>query len=212
MPLHGAEHDREWRGDGERDEGEDPVVGQHDGGNHQHQRTVEQPRQATPLEELGQRLDVAGDAGDERAASLLVVVGEADAWMCEIEARPQFVERLLRALPEPDDRLPLGDASDREGDAGDRRQRGDERDVHAAGDAAVDGLLQEDGDDDPACRPDGGEAPGDPQPMAQHRRFVQAAADRVHRPEPPDWFGHDPPPTTAPADSRSASNASTSAR
>ena len=42
------------------------------------------------------------------------------------------------------------------------------------------------------------------QPLAQHRRFVQAAADRVHRPEPPDRFGHAPPPTAASAPRRPA--------
>ena len=119
VALHDAQHERQRGGDGERDEGEHPVVGEHHGADHQHQRAVEQPGQAAPLEELGQRLDVARDAGDERAPALLVVVGEADAVDVGDQAGPQVVQRLLAAPAEPDDGRALGDAGD---DAGRRRR------------------------------------------------------------------------------------------
>ena len=109
VALDDAQHERQRGGDGERDEGEDPVVGEHHGADHHHQRTVEQPGEAAPLEELGERLDVARDPGDEGAAALLVVVGEADPVDVGDQAGPQLVQRLLAAPAEPDDGGALGE-------------------------------------------------------------------------------------------------------
>jgi hypothetical protein len=78
VALDEPQHQRQRGGDGEGDEGKDPVVRQHHGGDQQHQRSIEQPGEAAPLEELHQRLDVARDPGDEGAPPLLVVVGEAE--------------------------------------------------------------------------------------------------------------------------------------
>ena len=121
VALDESEHERERGRDRERDDREHPVVGQHHAGDEQHQRPVEQPRQAAPREELGERLDVARDAGDERAAALLVVVGEAEAVDVPDQPGAQVEQRLLAAAAEPHDRLALGDARDDQGAGGDQR-------------------------------------------------------------------------------------------
>ncbi len=99
------------------------------------------------------------------------------------------------------------------------REHADEPDANAAfgADALVDALLEQDRHHDAARRPDGGEQPGDPEPLAQDRRLLEPAADRPDRGEPPERLGHSPPPpppapTIDVASSRSASNASTSSR
>ena len=175
VALHDAQHDRQRRGDGEGDEGEHPVVGQHHGGDHQHQRAVEQPGQPAPLEELGQRLDVARDPGDERAAPLLVVVGEAERWMWAISrARRSYSACSLRR-PRRTTAVRWATPAIDEGDGGDRRaaRRRSRRDAAVGVDALVDRLLQEDRHDDPAGRADRGEAPRERQALAQDRRLLR---------------------------------------
>ena len=119
------------------------------------------------------------------------------------QAGPQVVERLLAAPAEADDRGALGEAGDDEGDGGDRGTSAPTKPTsHAAvvGDALVDRLLDEDRHDDPTGRPDRGEAPRERQPLAQHRRLLQAAVDRVDGREAADRLihcRHHPPPPTA---------------
>ena len=122
VALDDAQDDRQRRGEGEGDEGENPVVGQHHGADEEHQRAVEQPRHAAPLEELGQRLDVARHPGDEGATALLVVVGEAEPVDVADQPAAQVEQRLLAARAETHDRLALGDPGDDEGDGGDQRR------------------------------------------------------------------------------------------
>ena len=216
VALDEPQHDGQRRRHGEGDEGQDPVIGQHDGGDHQHQRTVEQPGQATPLEELGEGLDVARHAGDQRPPPLLVVVGQADAVDVRDQAGPEVVERLLGPLAQADDGLALGDAGDDERNGGDTGQRDDQPDAHAlrGHDAAIDGLLQQDRHDDPAGGADGRQQPGQTETLAQHRRLLQSPVDGVHAGEPADRLGHQaaPPATPAGSSARSLSNASTRAR
>ena len=132
VALDDAQDERQRGGEGEGDEGETPVVGQHHGADEEHQRSVEQPRHAAPLEELGQRLDVARHAGDQGATTLLVVVGEAEPVDVADQPAAQVVQRLLAACAEAHDGVALGDPGD---DEGARRRStpsiGDEADAHA---------------------------------------------------------------------------------
>ena len=203
-PLHEAQHERQRGGDRERDECQHPVVGEHDAGDEEHQRSVEQPGEAAPREELRQGLDVARDPGDERAAPLLVVVGEAEPVDVPDQPGAQVEQRLLAAGAEADDRLPLGDAGDDQRAGRDEREHADEADANAAvgADALVDRLLEQDRHHDAARRPDGGEQPGDPEPLAQDRRLLEPAADRADRGEAPERLGHSPPPRPTGADDR----------
>ena len=65
-------------------------------------------------------------------------------------------------------------------------EHGDEADADAsvADDAAVDRLLQQDRHDDPPDGADDRQHPRDAEALAQDRRLLQAAPDRVHRREP----------------------------
>ena len=118
--LHGVEHEGQRRGHDEGDDGQQPVVGQHHAGDGEHQRAVEQPRQAAPGEELGERLDVAGHPGDERALPLLVVVGDAQPVDVLEQAHAQRVQRLLAARAEPGDGRALADRGDHDDHQADR--------------------------------------------------------------------------------------------
>ena len=162
-----------------------PVVGQHHGADEQHQRAVEQPRHPAPLEELGERLDVARHPGDECATALLVVIGEAEPVDVADQPPAQVEQGLLAARAEAHDRLALGDPRDDQRDGGDDAENADETDAHAlvADDAAVDRLLQQDRHDDPPDGADDGQQPRDAESLAQDRRLLEAAADRVHRRE-----------------------------
>ena len=176
VALHDAEHEEQRDRDADRDERQQPVVGEHHGGDDHHQGAVDQPGQTAPPEEVGERLDVARDAGHERAAPLVVVVGEADAVDVVDQARAQVVERLLAARAEPHDGGALAHRSDRERPDGDDGAGHDEAHPHAVGvavvvdeDALVDRLLDQDRHHHAAAGADRGEQPGDAEALAQHR-------------------------------------------
>ncbi len=75
--LHRVE-DGNHRGHGDdRDEREAPVVDGHDPGDGDEDGRVDEPGHATPRQELAQLLHVAGDSGDQRAAPLVGLGGQA---------------------------------------------------------------------------------------------------------------------------------------
>ena len=65
---------------------------------------AQQPRQAAPLEELGERLHVAGDAGDQPAPPFVVVVGEAQLVDVPDQADAEIVQGALAAHAQPERR------------------------------------------------------------------------------------------------------------
>ena len=145
VTLHAAQHERQRRSGGERHEREHPVVGQHHAGDHHHQRAIEQPGQGTPREELRERLDVAGDTGDQRSPSFLTVIGDAQPVDVLEESHPQSVERFFTSSTETSDRSALrkrGDDDDRQADHAEDRHVADVDVVLAK--PMVDGLLHED--------------------------------------------------------------------
>ncbi len=145
----------------EGDQGENPVVGQHHPGDEEHQGAIEQPCQTAPLEELGQGLDIAGDAGDQGTLSLLAVVGDAEAVDVLEQAHPQAVERLLGPQPEAQHCCALSPRGDDDADDGHRPQDGHGVHLHRpAREAAVDGLLDDDGGDHPPPGADQGQDRG----------------------------------------------------
>jgi hypothetical protein len=149
VALHPSQHEGQRRCHDEGHDGEHPVVGQHHAGHQQHQRAVEQPGEAAPLEELRERLDVAGDASHQRALPLLAVVGDAEAVDVLEQAHAQGVERLLAAPPQPRHGRALRPRGDHDAHQRDGRHGGDEcrRARPPASEAVVDRLLHEDGDD-----------------------------------------------------------------
>ena len=137
----------------------------------------------------------------------------------------QVEQRLLAPSAETDDRVPLGDSRDDEGDGRDHTEDADESDadVAFAHDAAVDRLLEEDRHDDPPDGADGRQQPRHAESLAQDRRLLQPAADRVDGRESgrrsrvaTGWLdeqvSHGSLPTSRSTPVRSASNASTSWR
>ena len=213
MSLHHSQHEEQRDRDADRDHRQQPVVGQHHGGHDQHQGAVDQPRQPTPLEEPGEGLDVARDAGHQRSALFVVVVGQAESVDVPDQACSEVVERLLGAGTESHDRRALAHGrhqlcDETDHGAGDHEPHPD---VGATDDAAVDRLLDDDRHDDPTTCPGGGEQPGQPQALPQHRGFGEAATDRIGRRETAQWLGHRVASLFG-ASWRSASNASTSRR
>ncbi|CAB4851780.1 unannotated protein [freshwater metagenome] len=103
MALYALQHQCQRCGGDESNDRQHPVVGQHHGSDKQHQGPVEQPGETTPLEELGERLDVAGDASDQRSLSLFAVVGDAEAVDVFEETHPQSVQGLLAATAQAED-------------------------------------------------------------------------------------------------------------
>ncbi len=205
--------DREQRDrEADDDHGEQPVVGQHHTGDDDHQGAVDEQREPTPSKELGEGLDVAGDAGDERPAPLFVVVGEADAVDVADQPRPQVVQRPLAPRAEPHDRRPLAPGCGELRDDADDGAPHDESEIDAlvvVEDAAVDRLLDDDRHDHPPAGAERGDQPGEAEPLTQDRCLVEPAPDRADGREATHRFGHDSPPAGA---ERSASKASTSRR
>ena len=108
------------RGDGERDEREQPVVGQHHAGDDHHQRAVEQPRQPAPARRTAASVSTSlVTRATSAPLPLLVVVGEAQPVDVLEQPHPQVVERLFAAQAEPDDGRALADGGD--DDDGERR-------------------------------------------------------------------------------------------
>ncbi len=172
--------------DDEGDAGEQRVVGQHHDRDDQHQRGVAHPGHPAPLEELGERLDVARDPGDQTAASFLAVIGEAQRVDVADEPLTEVVQRPLAANAEPDRRLTECDAGDEHRHEPDRSEPGDQRDVDGVlavrhGDAPVDRLLNQDRYDDAPSRPDRGQQEREPEPAPQHRRLAQPTPNRGDR-------------------------------
>lgn len=172
-------------------------------------------RQPAPSEEVGEDLDVARDARHQRTTPLLVVVGDADPVDVRDQAGTQVVERSLAANPEPHDRRAATERGDELRSHADHGTPHDEPEIHAlvvVEDPAVDRLLHDDRDDHLTAGADGGDQPGDAEPLSQHGCFVEAATDRTDRREPAHRFAHTTPPAGAADDDRSASKASTSSR
>ena len=93
--LHEPQHDDERRHDRKRHYREHPVVGDHHTRDHEHEREVEHPCQATPGKEHRQRFDVARNSGDERTAAFFILIGQAQAVNVVKEAHAQPIETLF---------------------------------------------------------------------------------------------------------------------
>ena len=118
--------------------------------------------------------------GDERAAALLLVVGQVEPEDVVEHPHAQRVQGLLGADGEADDGTPHGDAGDRDDHRGDRAQGGDPPDVDLSVDVAgVDALLDEDGHGQPAPGADEGEEDGQQRPPPQLRAGPPPAPDRL---------------------------------
>ena len=214
--LHGSQHDGQRKRDDERNAGEQRVVDEHHDRHDQHQRGVAHPRHAAPLEELGERLDVAGDPGDQTATTLLAVIGEAQARGCARSAahagRTAPARSARRDGPTPDGRRRRRPARRRARSRRvARRARGrPQSSPSAADDATVDRLLDQDRDDDPPAEPIAASRKVSHDPLRRTGRLAQAAADRGDRrlvrvEARGESDRHDAP-------ARSASNASTMSR
>ena len=187
VALHALQHEPERRGDRERDDREQPVVGEHHARHEDHQRAVEQPREGAPGEELRQRLHVAGDARDERALPLLVVIGDAQPVDVLEQAHPQRVERLLGAVAQPLHRGALADGGDEDHDEADHRDLHDDAGADlVAVEPTIDRLLHEHRHDDAPSGAGESEQERDADPGAQGRRLLDAPTDHPRRAPPAD--------------------------
>ena len=168
VALHDPQQEDQRCGCEQGDQGQPPVVDQHHDGGHDDHRPVEQPGDAAPGEELAERLDVRGDAGDEVAPPLLLVVGQVEREGVLEDPDAQAVERVLGPDGQPHDGAPHGDRGDRDEDGADDAQLQDLAHVDLAVDEAlVDGLLDEDGHGQPAAGADEREHDRQPGAAAQ---------------------------------------------
>src|SRR3954447_9084846 len=216
MALHTAQHERQRCRGRERDECQDPVVGQHHTGHHHHQGAVEQPGECAPREELRQRLDIAGDPGDETATALLAMVGETQPVDVVKELDAQGVERLFAARAESVHCGSLSHGGDDDDEEADDAQHHDDADIDLAVlEAAVDCLLHEDRYDDSTRRTDHRERKRRADPASKCGRRFDTPADHLDRRPPADRFVVDRPRhalTSVECSARSCSKASINSR
>ena len=186
-----------------------------------------QPGQTAPLEELRQRLDVAGDASHQTPTTLVVVVGQAQLVDVADQPHPEVVQRALAAHAEPEGRVPKATPEMTTAMAAAIAiWTMTSMSTPSLGEPTVDGLLDQDRHHHPARCADRREQPGQTEPLTKNRCGAQATTDRPdrrvlirrrHRSGPGGQgrvdHAHDPAtPTSTSLASRSASNASTSSR
>ena len=212
MALHHPQHPHERQGHCEGDEGQQPVVGQHDRSDDQHESTVQQPRHATPGEELGERLHVGCHTGNQGTTPLFAVVGEAQLMDVRDHAHPEVVERPFAAPSEAKHGGALTERAEDDGRGSDAAEASHETHAHTIRrDPVVDRLLDRDGDHHSAGRTEDREREGQRETLAQPGRLVDAAAEDVSGTEAAAelFVLHQPPPLGASvAPARSTSKAS----
>ena len=178
-----AHGDRQRHEAQQHDEGQLPGVDRHDDGGHEQLPEADHAQDAAPLHEGRQLVDVAGDAGDQRAAPLALLV--QDRQVVDVPERPgaQPGQRGLGGAEQPDVHPVDRDAGDQDDDGADEHQGADQAEVGAAGgeQAAVDDLLDGDRHDDPARGGDQREGEGGRQPAAELGHGAQPAAQRRER-------------------------------
>ena len=199
MALHLVQHEAQRCRHSERHQRQHPVVRQHDAGHHEHQRAVQQPGQRTPREELRQRLDVAGDTCHQSAFPFFAVVGDAQPMDVLEQAHAKSVQRFLAAIPKTRNGRPLADRGYCDHDQPDEGQHSDGPDANLIWvEAAVDGLLHQDGHRDAAQRTHHGQRQGEPDAGLQRGRFLHPAANGLDRRPAAHRLAHPPPPGKAP--------------
>ena len=179
--LHDPEHRHQGQDGGQRDQGQAPVVDHHGQQRGQHQGAVDDPGQAAPAEELAEGLHVGGDPRHQGAALLLGVVGHAEGVDVVEGPHPQPAQGPLAGRGQP-----LAGRPGRPGGDQDHGHAGPGQDQHprhpglAAGDVAVDGLLDQHRGDDPATPGQQGKGQGEDGPLAQLGRGGQPPPQQPH--------------------------------
>jgi hypothetical protein len=137
------EHHREDRDD--RDQRQAPVVGRHDHGDREDDGGVDEPRHATPRQELGELLDVARHPRHQRATPLVGLGRQRKTVDVPEGPRPKRAQRRLAGLDEAPPREPPGERRPDHQHEPERSEDGQRARLHAAVDeAAVEDLLDQD--------------------------------------------------------------------
>ena len=180
--LHEAQHDDERCHHRERHDRQHPVVGDHDARDHEHERKVEHPRQSSPGEEHRERLDVARHAGHQRAATLVVLVGEAQSMDVVEQPHPQPVQPFFRRGAQAEHRHALACRREQHDHGSDRAGTEDEVESHSPVDETfVDRLLDDDRNRHAPRRPEQSEHESERETAAERRCLGDALSDGVHR-------------------------------
>jgi hypothetical protein len=145
---------------------------------------ADQAEHAAPLHEHRQLVDVAGHAGDQRAAPLALLVQDRQVVHVPERPHPQAGQRGLGGAEQPHVHAEDGDGRDHHDDGADQDQLGDQTHVGPVrpGQPAVDDLLDGDGHDHAAGGGDQREGEGGRQAAAELGHHPQPAAQRGERP------------------------------
>jgi len=175
-PLEHVEQQRVGDGRGDDEDGEQGVEDEH---HDEHQHDLGDPDEdadPTPLDELRDGLDVARDAGDERAAPVPAGLDHGEAVQLAERGDAQFGEPVSGGADEPEHRPPGREPGD---DGRGDRDRTDDEDLLADGCAAledpVDELLDGEGHEQVSGGADDGEQRGEAEPARQRRRDAGGA-------------------------------------
>ena len=189
--LHESQ-DHEQREDGQqRQQGELPRVDEHHQAGSEHQGGARDPRDPAPFQELAERVDVRGHPRHECPSLLGGLFGDRQPVDMGEGTHP---ERRQSGLAGPDQSAvgrPPGEVHEYDQDGGDHAGRVHEPRPESlrTDQAAVEDLLDEDGDE----HPDGGEGHGQANRVAeagaQLGRLAEPAAEQGHRAL--DVFGRD---------------------
>ena len=184
LALEVAQRQEQRREADPHDERELPAVEQHHHRRDQHLADADDEEEAAEDQELADLVDVAGHPGDQRAAALGVLGEQRQVVDVPERLDPQRGQAALGGGEQPRGHEVGRAAGHRDRDGGEHAHQRREGDVGAAGavEAAVEGLLDGDRDDDLADRGDHRQQQRAPSPSlssgltSMPRRIVSSAA------------------------------------